>query len=117
MRELTKSVLSFTWSLSVFGLAQAANVLTSRRAGHAFEDVTRTTEEQLGPWARPLFNAGDRVQRGLVDLTFRTLGLDLFGRSSCSGCRQSGQCSCSRCERQRSGQDSGWGPIPPPRGS
>ena len=106
MRELTKSVLSFTWSMSVFGLAQAANLLAPQRAAAAFNDVTRRTEEQLGAVTRPIFSAGDRVQRGLIDLTFRTFGLD--GCSSCAG---------SRGTWQTSAQGSGWGPMPPPPGA
>lgn len=109
MRELTKSVLSFTWSMSVFGLSQAANLLAPRQAAAAFDDVTRRTEEQLGSFTRSIFNAGDQVQRGIVDLAFRTFGLDLFGGcSSCSG---------SRGARQDPRQSSGWGPIPPPPGA
>ena len=105
MRELTKSMLRFTWSMSVFGLAQSAQLLAPRQAAAAFDDVTRRTEEQLGSFTRSVFNAGDRVQRGLVDLAFRTFGLDLFG-----GCS-----SCSRT-RQTPRQESGWGPIQPPPG-
>jgi len=107
VRELTKSVLSFTWSMSVFGLSQAANLLAPRRATSAFDDVTRRAEEQLGSFTRSIFNTGDRLQRGLVDLTFSSLGLDLFG----GGCSS---CSGSRGARQTSGQSSGWGPMPPP---
>lgn len=101
MRELAKSMLSFTWSMSVFGLSQAANLLSPRQAVSAFEEVTRRTGEQLGPSARQMFDAGDRVQRGFVDLAFRTFGL---GCSSCSG---------SRSAQQASGQGNGWGPMPP----
>lgn len=111
MRELTKSVLSFTWSMSVFGFSQAASLLAPRQAAAAFDDVTRRTEEQLGSFTRPIFTAGDRVQRGLVDLAFRTLGLD--GCASCSG-RRSRPCSCSRCKQQTPAPGSGWGPMPPP---
>lgn len=102
MRELAKSMLSFTWSMSVFGFSQAANLLAPRQAAAAFEDVTRRTEEQLGSFARPIFTAGDQVQRGFIDLAFRTFGLD--GCASCSG-RQGRQ--------QTPAQGSGWGPMPP----
>jgi hypothetical protein len=101
MRELTKSMLSFTWSMSVFGLSQAVNLLSPRQAASAFDEVTRRTEEQLGPSTRQIFGVGDNLQRGFVDLAFRTFGL---GSSSCSG---------SRGTRQASGQSSGWGPMPP----
>lgn len=103
MRELAKSMLSFTWSMSVFGLSQAANLLSPRQAASAFEEVTRRTEEQLGSSTRRIFDAGDNLQRGFVDLAFRT-----FGLGSCSSC------SGSRGTRQASSQSSGWGPMPPP---
>ncbi len=105
MRELAKSMLSFTWSMSVFGLSQAANLLSPRQAASAFEEITRRTQEQLGPSTRQIFGVGDSLQRGFVDLAFRTFGL---GCSSCSG---------SRGTRQASGQSSGWGPMPPPPGA
>jgi hypothetical protein len=117
MRELTKSMLSFTWSMSVFGLSQAVNLLSPRQAASAFDEVTRRAEEQLGPSTRQIFGVGDNLQRGFVDLTFRALGLDLFGCSSCSGGRQGRPCSCARCTQQTLRQESGWGPMPPPSGS
>ena len=91
MRELTKSLLSFSWSMSVFGLSQAANLLAPQQASAAFDDVTRCTEKQLDSFSRSVFNAGDQLQRGLVDLTFRAFGLDLSGCSSCSRPRQGPQ--------------------------
>jgi len=102
MRELTKSMLSFTWSMSVFGLSQAVNLLSPRQAASAFEEVTRRAQEQLGPSTRQIFGAGDNLQRSFVDLAFRT-----FGLGSCSSC------SGSRGARQASAQSSGWGPMPP----
>jgi hypothetical protein len=108
VRELTKSLLSFTWSMSVFGLSQAVNLLSPQRAASAFDDVTRRTEEQLGSLTRSIFSAGDRFQRSLVDLTFGSWGLDRLG----GGCSS---CSGSRGERQASEPSGGWGPIPPPR--
>lgn len=113
MRELTKSMLSFTWSMSVFGLSQAANLLAPQRAAAAFDGIARRTEEQLGSWTRPIFNAGDTVQRGVIDLTFRAFGLD--GCASCAG-RRRGSCSCSRCSQRTPAQGNGWGPMPPPPG-
>ena len=105
MRELAKSMLSFTWSMSVFGLSQAANLLSPRQAASAFEEVTRRAQEQLGPSTRQIFGVGDNLQRGFVDLAFRTFGLGQLGSgcSSCSGSRSA----------QPDSRNSGWGPMPP----
>ena len=100
MRELAKSMLSFTWSMSVFGLSQAANLLSPLQAASAFDEIARRTGEQLGPSTRQIFGVGDNLQRGFVDLAFRTFGLGLFDGPS--GSRQAS-----------SGQGSGWGPMPP----
>lgn len=114
MRDLTKSMLSFTWSMSLFGLSQAANLLAPGRAAAAFDEVARRAESQLGAVTRPIFNTGDNVQRGFVDLAFRTFGLDRC--ASCSG-RQGRPCSRSQCTPQTPAQGSGWGPMPPLSGA
>jgi hypothetical protein len=95
-------MMSFTWAMSVFGLAQAGNLLSPRRAAAAFDEVTRSTADQLGTATRSAFDVGDNLQRGLVDLAFSALGLN---GSGCSSCSQS---------RQTLRQSSGWGPMPPP---
>jgi hypothetical protein len=74
MRELTKSLLSLSWAMSLFGLKQMASLFDpASNASSSFEAVTRCTEEQLGPSTRPVFRAGDSLQRGFVDLTFTLL--------------------------------------------
>lgn len=104
LRELTRSMMSFTWGLSVFGLAQAGNLLSPGRAVAALDEVTRSAREQLGPLTRPFFDLGNNVQRSFVDLTFRA-----FGLSGCSSCSRSGRTA----PRQAPRQGSGWGPMPP----
>lgn len=109
MRELTKSMTSFSWAMSLFGLRQMACLLDPRSWGSSastFQAVTRSTEEQLGPTTQSLFRAGDNLQRGLVDLMFNlfTLGFagsgrgrgdnrwrgDDYGRGGDRGCRSGG---------------------------
>lgn len=75
MRELTKSIGSFSWAMSLFGAKQMLNALQPSRATDAFDTVTRETERQLGDALRATFQAGDRIQRSLVDLTFGMAGL------------------------------------------
>jgi len=75
MRDLTRSVASFSWAMSLYGLEQMANLMSPRRAAAAFEAVTRTTEGTLGPGLRTAFQTGDRLQRSVVDLSFGLVGL------------------------------------------
>jgi hypothetical protein len=76
MREFTKSTISFSWVLSLFGLKQMANMLAPPQQGgdhpatNAFDEVTRCASDQLGQTLRATFQAGDRAQRGLVDMMF-----------------------------------------------
>ena len=75
MRDLTRSMASFSWAMSLYGLEQMANLMSPRRAADAFEAVTRTTEKTLGPGLRSAFQTGDRLQRSMVDLSFSLVGL------------------------------------------
>ena len=54
MRELIKSMLSFSWVMSLFGIKQFGNLLTpldpnqpQNQATTAFDAVTQVTEEQF----------------------------------------------------------------------
>jgi hypothetical protein len=82
MRELTKSMTSFSWAMSLFGLRQMATMLDPRSWGSTsstFQAVTRCTEDQLGPTTQSLFRAGDNLQRGLVDLMFNLFTFGAWG--------------------------------------
>jgi len=75
MRNLTRSVASFSWAMSLFGAEQMANLISPRRAADAFGTVARSTEGALGPGLRSAFQAGDRLQRAMVDVSFSLVGL------------------------------------------
>src|SRR5437870_4577846 len=76
MREFTKSLTSFSWALSLFGLKQMSNLFVPAQRGQnhpatdAFTDMARCAEDQLGQTLRAAFQAGDRLQRGMVDVMF-----------------------------------------------
>jgi hypothetical protein len=74
MRELTRSVASFSWALSLFGVGQVANLLSPRRAADALGSVARAAEGTLGPGLRSAFQTGDRLQQAVVDVSFRLAG-------------------------------------------
>lgn len=69
MRELTKSIFSFSWAMSLFGIQQTTNLMSPEKAAKAFNSVTEATEAQLTDVMRTTFSAGDKLQRSAVDMT------------------------------------------------
>jgi hypothetical protein len=80
MREFTKSMTSYTWAMSLFGLQQMVNVFRPAKAADSFDHVTKATEEELDGALKATFRAGDNLQRGFVDVTFGVLTLGMFDR-------------------------------------
>jgi|RhiMetdeSRZDD1v2_1073273.scaffolds.fasta_scaffold04093_10 hypothetical protein len=83
MRELTKSMLSFSLGMSLFGVKQLTNILSSSdssqptsQAVAAWHAATHTTEEQYSAAVREAFQTGDQLQRDMVDLLFGVLTLE-----------------------------------------
>jgi hypothetical protein len=88
IRDLTKSMLSFSWAISLFGAEQLTNLVIpqtpsqpNHRATTAFNAVTQATEEQLSSVFKGVFRAGDQLQRGMVDLMVGMLSLEAFNPS------------------------------------
>ena len=137
MRDLTKSMMSFSWALSLFGLRQMTCMLTPQSwngASSSFDHVTRSTEDHLGSVTRSLFRAGDNLQRGMVDLMFNMLSLGRAnsGRTGGDPIRRSVQWGADVMDRSaeamrqaasgpgatapgttsRQPGETGWGPMP-----
>lgn len=95
MREFTKSMTSYTWAMSMFGLQQMINVFRPERATDSFNNVTKAAEEEFDNALKATFRAGDNLQKGLVDMTFGVLTLGLFDRGGASAssdmARQTGE--------------------------
>src|SRR5712671_4248343 len=77
MREFTKALFSYSLSLSLFGVKQAANFFTPAGrnqigdpATKAFDAVTNATAAQFGGTLHSAFRSLDNVQRGLINLVF-----------------------------------------------
>ncbi|HEX9941649.1 MAG TPA: hypothetical protein VGG03_06520 [Thermoanaerobaculia bacterium] len=75
MGDLLTSMFRFSWTMSLLGARQAADLLSGRQEWHrtaaaSFDVVRYAAEDGMGPVTRSLFQAGDRFQRGAVDLTF-----------------------------------------------
>ena len=64
MREFTKSMTSYTWAMSLFGLQQMINVFRPEKAAQSFNKVTKATEEEFGGALKATFRAGDNLQKG-----------------------------------------------------
>jgi hypothetical protein len=95
MRELTKSMTSYTWAMSMFGLQQMINVFRPGKATDSFNNVTKAAEQEFDDALKATFRAGDNMQRGLVDMTFGVLTLGMFDRGGARGtsdiARQAGE--------------------------
>jgi hypothetical protein len=110
MRDITKSILSYTWAMSLFGVQQTANVFRrgkerDNRAAEVFEDVTDAVTAQLDDTLKVAFRAADNLQRGLVDAVFGmagTLNVQQWAQSA----ERMGSAARDAC-RSASGRDNG----------
>jgi hypothetical protein len=69
MREFTKSIFSFSWAMSLFGVQQTTNLLSPAKAAKAFDSVTEATRGQFTDVLKTTFNAGDKLQQSALDIT------------------------------------------------
>jgi hypothetical protein len=129
MREFTKSLLSFSWAMSLFGAQQMVNLFRRPAAGEprgrataAMDAVTAATEEQFDDVLRETFKAGDRLQKGLVDMLARMLTLGGMGMNRAAvrpadaapppGAWPAPGAAATGWGSPQPG--TGWGPMPPP---
>ena len=76
MRDLTKSMTTFTWAMSVFGVQQMMCLMgagvrgQSDQCANSFNQVSEAAADTLGSSLRSIYNAGDRLQSGMVDMLF-----------------------------------------------
>ena len=82
MRELIKSMISFSWVMPLFGAKVVGDMLMPQdssqpkdQATTAFDAVIGVTKEQLGNVTGSIFRAGDTLQRGMVDMMFNALSM------------------------------------------
>lgn len=129
IRDLAKSMISFSWGMSLFGVKQSVNLLTpqspsqpTHKATAAFNSVTQATEEQLGGTLKGVFKAGDQLQKGMVDMMSSCLTLEIFNpsqmmRMTSDMMKQATGGRGQRNQENASGsqqQSSGFGPVPSP---
>jgi hypothetical protein len=78
MRQLTKSMASFAWAAALLGMRQAGNLFDVRTwmgsdgaANRDLNVVSSAIAKQLGgDSVRQAFDAGDRLQSGMIDALF-----------------------------------------------
>jgi hypothetical protein len=128
MREFTKSMLSFSWAMSLFGMQQMANWMTpgggmsGNKAAECFDRVTRATEEQLGDALQETFKAGDKMQRAMVDIMLGGFMPRQNGRGGMMGMAADAWMPAGGCPGQNvwggpggmQPDAAGWGPMPAP---
>lgn len=118
MRELTKSIGSFSWALSLFGMRQMANAMCPSRATEAFDSVTEATQGELGDLLRAAFQAGDRMQRGVVDMTFGMFSMEMLDPRAWTRTMSDMTGGAARAMADMAsgagapGGETGWGPMP-----
>jgi hypothetical protein len=80
VRELIKSMIGFSWALSLFGARRIGDLLVTSdacqatdRAAAPLASVTGAAAEQMNEILRDAFQTGDRMQRRMVDAVFDVL--------------------------------------------
>lgn len=84
MREVAKSMLGFSWAVSLFGFQQLSKIVlistTQPQSSTAaeVEEVSRAVQSHLFGAAALQFRAGDEWQRRLVDVVFDAASMQML---------------------------------------
>ncbi|MBA3242725.1 MAG: hypothetical protein H0T60_15980 [Acidobacteria bacterium] len=86
MRELTRAMMEYSWAMSLFGARQFENLLLPRgrrgdptdEAAASLYTVSVATQNQFDSLLQGAFQAGDQLQRGIVDVMFDLLTFKSF---------------------------------------
>jgi uncharacterized surface protein with fasciclin (FAS1) repeats len=85
MREIAKSLMRFSWGMSLFGVRQATHLLKpaspseqAEKIARALNLVTAATEENLDAPIKSVFKAGEQMQKGMVDMASQFLPFKEF---------------------------------------
>ncbi len=77
MRDLARSMIRFSWAMSVLGARQVTNLVSPRegwdRSADAFDAVSHAAADEMGETMKGFYRAGDRLQSGMVDTASRLL--------------------------------------------
>jgi hypothetical protein len=80
MREVAKSMLGFSWAVSLFGVQQMARLMTQASVSpeamaSQFDEASRAVAGLLNEQVAQQFRAGDEWQRTVVDTIFDAASL------------------------------------------
>ena len=72
MRELAKSVFSFSWAISLLGIDQAVNLVRpgQQSKGDVFTPIVQVAVNELDESMKAIYRFGDNVQTRMVDMAF-----------------------------------------------
>ena len=83
MRELTRSMIRFTWSMPLLGVNQLASLVVPSEGQSRLDSAAETLDalaevayRQMGPSMQDLYSQGDRLQHWIVDAMFGILETD-----------------------------------------
>lgn len=68
IRDFLRSMFSFSWAQSLFGLKQMAGLVSPARSAESFDRVTHSAENELSEPVRNMFRVSERLQRQTVDI-------------------------------------------------
>lgn len=81
MRELTRSMIRFTWAMPLLGVNQVASLVTPENRRRPLDGPTETFDAlaevavgQMSPGLRNLYDQGEQIQRRVVDAFFGVFG-------------------------------------------
>jgi hypothetical protein len=96
MRELSKSMLSLSWALSLLGIKQGLSLMTPGSGGRGrvtiLDPITETAVGQLDDSMKGIFRSGDALQSKAIDMMFGMLdpgNWNLINWMSSCGCSAS----------------------------
>jgi len=69
VRELAKSMLRYSWAVTVLGAREATNVLTGGRDSsiRTLDALSHTAEDQMNETVSGFYRAGEHLQHGMVE--------------------------------------------------
>lgn len=69
MRDLAKSILRYSWAVSVLSAREATHLLTGGRASsiETLDALSHTAEDRMDETVSGFFRAGEHLQDGMVD--------------------------------------------------
>lgn len=72
VRDVTKSAISLSWALSLFGVKQTLNLFGpgQQRINESFSSITQATADQLDGSIQRIYSVGDNLQARIVDIAF-----------------------------------------------